>query len=67
MTHKTHKKFSRRYIDTKTPKIIRFFGRTWENLCRVIEKLKSRYHKIVRLMNQKAMGAGLYSGSIQVS
>lgn len=75
MTHKQRSKYqqqgrtkatwTQRFSEVKS-KVITFYGRTWENLCRAIEMLKMRYRRTVTLLNQVSMGAGLYSGSIKV-
>lgn len=76
MTKNTRKKYQQqgrskttwtvRFSEVKS-KVITFYGRTWENLCRAIEMLKMRYRKIVTLMNQTPMGGGLFHGSIKVA
>ena len=63
--HRRTKKFTRRLIDTKSI-IVTFVNRSWENLLRAIDNLKSKYKKVV-LKTQVALGGGLWVGSIELS
>lgn len=63
--HRRTKKFTRRFIDTKSI-IVTFVNRSWENLLQAIDNLKSKYKRVV-LKTQVALGGGLWAGSIELS
>lgn len=55
-----------RLADRKA-RVIQFVARTYAQITAAYEKLKSRYKKTVKLGKLIATGAGLYSGSFQIS
>lgn len=59
-------KRTQKFNDTRI-KLVTFSNRTWEYICEVIEKLKSRYKKVCRLESQKATGGGLFTGVIALA
>jgi len=64
--YKKPRKTSTRIKDLVT-KVISFYGKSWEYICKAIDALKNRYKKRVRLLNQTPIGAGLFSGNIEVA